>query len=76
MRRANATVIAASRFVARQFESVVPSPVRVIYNGAPDLGLVSKNSFAGKIRVGKLGRIGTEKGLLVFVRASRRIGGD
>jgi glycosyltransferase involved in cell wall biosynthesis len=76
VRRANATVIAASRFVARQFESVVPSPVRVIYNGAPDLGLVSKNFFAGKIRVGMLGRIAPEKGQLDFVRASRLIGGD
>jgi glycosyltransferase involved in cell wall biosynthesis len=71
LRLARATVIAASRFVARAHRSA-----RVIYNGVADLSL-GPRSFGGRpARVGIIGRIAPEKGQLDFVRAARLLGGD
>jgi glycosyltransferase involved in cell wall biosynthesis len=78
IRRASATVIAASQFVARQFENTESARIRVVHNGAPDLSSGTRNSDArpGKFRIGMVGRIAREKGQLDFVRAARLMGGD
>lgn len=70
LRLAHATVIAASKFVARTQRNA-----RVIYNGVADLSL-GPRSFVGRpTRVGIIGRIAPEKGQLDFVRAARLLGG-
>ena len=66
LRRTGATVISASRFVAKQFRR---NDVRVIYNGSPDLRCTRND--AGAVRIGMVGRIAPEKGCLDFVRACR-----
>jgi glycosyltransferase involved in cell wall biosynthesis len=76
VRTAGATVIAASRFAAAEFETVSAKPVHVIYNGAPDLGGNRFPSPDGKVRIGIVGRIAPEKGHADFVRAAKLLGGD
>jgi glycosyltransferase involved in cell wall biosynthesis len=78
IKRAGATVIAASQFVARQFENAESAAVRVIYNGAPNLSSEPRSfdARAGKLHIGMVGRIAREKGQLDFVRAARLMGGD
>lgn len=69
-RRAGATVIAVSAFVARRFPDA-----RIVYNGVPDFG-GAERAFGGReARVGIVGRIAQEKGHLDFVRAARIIAG-
>jgi glycosyltransferase involved in cell wall biosynthesis len=66
VRRAKASVIATSKFVARVWPDA-----RVIHNGIPDLWL-GPRSFGDRVaRIGILGRIIPEKGHLDFVRAAR-----
>jgi glycosyltransferase involved in cell wall biosynthesis len=71
LRLARATVIAASKFVARSHRNA-----RVIYNGVADLWLGAR-SFGGRpARIAIIGRIAPEKGHLDFVRAARLVRGD
>lgn len=71
LRSAQATVIAASQFVAAQHESAT-----VIYNGVADLMDTRRQPRIfprTTARVGFIGRIAREKGLIDFVRAARRL---
>jgi glycosyltransferase involved in cell wall biosynthesis len=71
LRSAQATVIAASQFVAAQHDSAT-----VIYNGVADLMDTRREPRIfprTTARVGFIGRIAREKGLLDFVRAARRL---
>jgi len=68
LRSANATIIAASGYVAAGLESQ-----KVIYNGVADLGEGSRTFERRAARVGIVGRIAPEKGHLDFVRAARTL---
>jgi glycosyltransferase involved in cell wall biosynthesis len=75
LRAADATVIAASQYVADGYTQ----KVRVVYNGTGDLQRGTRSFHRRRIRVGIIGRIAPEKGQLDFMRAARRItenGGD
>jgi glycosyltransferase involved in cell wall biosynthesis len=69
VRRLGARVIAACEFVAAQWCEF--GEVRVIYNGVA--GPASPLWRGRSVRVGCIGRISPEKGLLDFVRAARFI---
>ncbi|HEY3824652.1 MAG TPA: glycosyltransferase family 4 protein [Bryobacteraceae bacterium] len=74
LRRTNATVIAASEYVAERLGSG-----HKIYNGVADLQNRLRQLDRRPIRVGILGRIAPEKGHLDFVQAAQQIvesGGD
>jgi glycosyltransferase involved in cell wall biosynthesis len=75
LRRTNATVIAACRFVMQPLEAVVDGGrSRVIYNGlAPVECLRRRRSDSEPWRIGVIGRIAPEKGQLEFVQAARLI---
>jgi glycosyltransferase involved in cell wall biosynthesis len=75
LRASDATVIAASQYVAEGYTR----KVRVVYNGIGDLQRGTRSFHRQRIRVGIIGRIAPEKGQLDFMRAARRIaenGGD
>ncbi len=67
-RRAGATVIAVSAFVAQRFPGA-----GIIYNGVPDFGGAGRSFGDREARVGIVGRIAQEKGHLDFVQAARAI---
>jgi glycosyltransferase involved in cell wall biosynthesis len=69
--RTKTSVIAASQFVACQFQSAARESIRVIYNGSADYRASPRTFTASKPRIGILGRIAPEKGQLDFVRAAR-----
>jgi glycosyltransferase involved in cell wall biosynthesis len=71
-----ATVIAASRFAAAEFERVAARPPHVVYNGAPDLSGIRVPAPDSRVRIGIVGRIAPEKGHADFVRAAQLVGGD
>ena len=72
VRQTRAVVIAASEFIARDFQTASRQPIRVIYNGSPDYGAMpSKFDDSARIRIGMVGRLAPEKGQLDFVRAAR-----
>jgi len=71
LQRTNATVMAASGFVARDHRDA-----RVIYSGVADLQCGPRSFGARPARIGILGRIAPEKGHLDFIRASEIIGGQ
>jgi glycosyltransferase involved in cell wall biosynthesis len=74
LRAKDATVIAASGYVAESYSRVLGGHrVRVIYNGIDDLQRGARNFRRRPIRVGIIGRIAAEKGQLDFVRAARQI---
>jgi glycosyltransferase involved in cell wall biosynthesis len=75
LRSANATVIAACRFVLEPLAAVVDAGrSRVIYNGvAPAECARRTRSVNDPWRVGVIGRIAPEKGQLEFVQAARLI---
>jgi glycosyltransferase involved in cell wall biosynthesis len=63
--------VACSEFTAQPLKRLVAAEsIRVIYNGVSDHGFHSRNSSAGPVRVGILGRIAPEKGHLDFLRAA------
>ena len=68
LRSAKATVIAASNYVAAAHESA-----HVIYNGVADLWRGARSFERTGVRVGFMGRIAREKGLIDFVQAARRL---
>jgi glycosyltransferase involved in cell wall biosynthesis len=70
LRRADASVIAACRYVAEPWTQFVPRErIAVIYNGvaAP---LRSAEPRRGRLRIGCIGRIAPEKGQREFLRAA------
>jgi glycosyltransferase involved in cell wall biosynthesis len=73
LRRTNATVIAACRFVLQPLAAVVDEGrSRVIYNGlAPVECVRRRRSDNEPWRIGVIGRIAPEKGQLEFVQAAR-----
>lgn len=73
LRAANATVIAASEYVAESYTRVCGCQnLRVVYNGVEDLQGATRN-YRRPLRVGIIGRIAPEKGQMDFVRAARHI---
>jgi glycosyltransferase involved in cell wall biosynthesis len=80
LRASDATVIAASQYVAESYLRVPGSAkVRVVYNGIGDLQGATRTFDKRPLRVGIIGRIAPEKGHLDFMRAARQItvdGGD
>ena len=68
LRSAKSTVIAASSYVAADHESAY-----VIYNGVADLWRGARSFGRTIARVGFMGRIAREKGLIDFVQAARRL---
>lgn len=80
LRAANATVIAASTYVADSFARTPGcQTVRMIYNGVGDLRSGARSFDRRPVRVGIIGRIAPEKGQMDFVRAAEQIvknGGD
>jgi glycosyltransferase involved in cell wall biosynthesis len=75
LQSANASVIAACRFVLKPLANAVDAgQARVIYNGIAPLGCVRrKRNDNERWRVGVIGRIAPEKGQLEFVQAARLI---
>lgn len=74
LRVANATVIAASQYVAESYSQVCGRQnLRVVYNGVEDLQGATRNFDRRPLRVGIIGRIAPEKGQMDFVRAARHI---
>ncbi|MDR3702227.1 MAG: glycosyltransferase family 4 protein [Candidatus Sulfopaludibacter sp.] len=72
LRRLQARVIGACRFVAGQWQAFVPPEnVRVIYNGVTGPGRAGPRPRVP--RIGCVGRIAPEKGQLAFVAAARAI---
>jgi glycosyltransferase involved in cell wall biosynthesis len=73
IRSANATVIAACRFVLEPFAAVLDAErSRVIYNGVAPVECVRRRRGDNDPwRVGVIGRIAPEKGQLEFVQAAR-----
>lgn len=70
LRRNSASVIAASRSVARTFEALAGlKQVRVVYTGVADC--FSPVETSAHLRVGLIGRIAPEKGQLAFIEAAR-----
>ncbi len=67
LRRGQAAIISASRFVAEPLRDL---PVRIVYNGVRDCGFVARPFTTRRIRVGIVGRISPEKGHLDFVQAA------
>ena len=71
LRGLNARVLTCSEFTAQALKKLVgAASVRVVYNGVSDLDFRPRNSTAGPVRVGILGRIAPEKGHLDFLRAA------
>jgi glycosyltransferase involved in cell wall biosynthesis len=68
LRSTNASVIAASRYVADNHESA-----EVVYNGTVDLWGGFRTFTRRTARVGIIGRIAPEKGQLDFARMARRL---
>jgi len=68
LRSAKAGIIVASKHVAMGHESSL-----VIYNGVADLWRGPRNFDGANPRVGFIGRIAPEKGLLDFVRAAHEL---
>jgi hypothetical protein len=68
IRSANAAVIANSGYVASQF----PPPVRVIYQGVPEIPFAWPER-RDALRIGIVGRIAPMKGHTDFLRAAARI---
>jgi len=74
LRMVNATVIAASRFVAEGYVQVLGrEKVRVVYNGIRDMQCMPRTFDRRPARVGMIGRIEPEKGQLDLLRAARHI---
>jgi glycosyltransferase involved in cell wall biosynthesis len=74
LRAADATVIAASQYVAESYTKVPGcSRVRVVYNGIGDMQRGTRSFDRRPVRVGIIGRIAPEKGQLDFMRAARQI---
>jgi glycosyltransferase involved in cell wall biosynthesis len=75
LQSANASVIAACRFVLKPLAKVVDAGhARVIYNGIAPVGCVRRRrNDSEPWRVGVIGRIAPEKGQLEFVHAARLI---
>ena len=70
LRRNSATVIAASRSVARTFEVLAGlQQVRIVYTGVA--GCFAPVETSAHLRVGLMGRIAPEKGQLAFIEAAR-----
>lgn len=67
IRRAGATVIANSQYVAAQYGNA-----RVVYNGVPEISFRARE-FAKPWRIGLVGRIAPMKGQTDFLRAAARI---
>lgn len=71
LRRMEAWVIAACRFVAEPWTShVLPGRLSVIYNGVAGPSAAAPRARSGPPRVGCLGRIAPEKGQLEFLAAA------
>jgi glycosyltransferase involved in cell wall biosynthesis len=75
LRSANASVIAACRFVLESLAGAVePERSRVIYNGVAPVECVRRRRGVNDPwRIGVIGRIAQEKGQLEFVQAARLI---
>lgn len=74
LRRKDAQVIAASRYVARSYEQVLGDKrVHVIYNGIADFQGGLRRFPERPVRVGIIGRIAPEKGQIHFVRAAKEL---
>jgi glycosyltransferase involved in cell wall biosynthesis len=75
LQSANASVIAACRFVLKPLAKVVNAgDARVIYNGIAPVECVRRRRKDNELwRVGVIGRIAPEKGQLEFVRAAHLI---
>ncbi len=69
--RANAMVIANSKYVASQFDV----PARVIYNGVAEIPFAERTRRAAP-RIGIIGRIAPMKGQTDFLRAARLIANE
>jgi glycosyltransferase involved in cell wall biosynthesis len=77
LRATNATVIAASNYVAKDYlRNFGHRRVRVIYNGIGDLQGETRRFGRRQARVGIIGRIAAEKGQMDFVRAATQIVGN
>jgi glycosyltransferase involved in cell wall biosynthesis len=84
IRRAGATVIANSRYVASQYaEAVDADKVHVVYNGVAEIPFVEQERHASRTsvlnrsgrpwRIGVMGRIAAMKGQADFLRAAAMI---
>ena len=74
LRKTQASVIAASEFVARPLREMRRGrPIRVIYNGVADQRFHARAFDSRVLTVGMVGRIAPEKGQLDFVCAAREI---
>jgi glycosyltransferase involved in cell wall biosynthesis len=71
IRRANATVIADSRHIARPIELAASSRLHIVYNGVPEIPFRSHEfGRGGAWRIGLIGRVAPEKGQLDLLRAA------
>jgi glycosyltransferase involved in cell wall biosynthesis len=71
LRGPNTRILTCSEFTARPLKRLVgPESVRLVYNGVSDHGFRLRDSSAGPVRIGILGRIAPEKGHLDFLRAA------
>lgn len=74
LRAHNTRVLTCSEFTAQSLERLARGTlVRVVYNGVSDHGCRPRDTTAGPVRVGILGRIAQEKGHLDFLRAAAAI---
>jgi glycosyltransferase involved in cell wall biosynthesis len=71
LRRADASVIAACRFVAEPWTKFIPpGRVKVIYNGVAGRVRAVERRREGPLRIGCIGRIAPEKGQREFLRVA------
>ena len=71
IRRANATVIADSRYVAGPVERAAGGRLHVVYNGVSEIPFRAHEfGRGGEWRIGLIGRIAPEKGQTDFLRAA------
>jgi glycosyltransferase involved in cell wall biosynthesis len=75
IRRARATVIADSRYIARPIEAAAAaSKLHVVYNGVPEIPFREREfGRDGRWRIGLIGRIAPEKGQVDFLQAAKRV---
>src|SRR5258708_38586554 len=74
IRRARATVIADSRYIARPIEAAAASKLHVVYNGVPEIPFREREfGRDSRWRIGVIGRIAPEKGQVDFLRAAERV---
>ena len=73
----NAGVIACCNFAAEPLRKYVADPVRIVYNGVPDMPYTKRpRQLKNAPRIGVIGRIEPEKGQIDFIKAARSVLAD